>query len=138
MKAEKIDHVSFFVKDLDKAVKFFGELLETSFLEPFPIKSVDIMDTLAPLGIDLCTPLTPDGVSSKVMARRGEGLSMVSFKVPNFEEALAEMKARGIRQLVRDTIGAAEWATFDPRDTFGVMIELIAYKAYPMGMPPQP
>ena len=48
------------------------------------------------------------------------------------------MKSRGIRRLVRDKMGATEWATFDPRDTFGVMIELISYKAYSMGMSPQP
>lgn len=138
MKAERIDHVSIFVKDLDKAMRFFGELFETEFIEPFPIESIDIMDTIAPLGIDICAPLTPDGVSSKVLAHRGQGLSMISFKVPNLDEAVEEMKSRGIRQLVRDRTGAADWAMFDPRDTFGVMIELIEYKAFTMGMPPLP
>ena len=73
MKAERIDHVSIFVRDLDKAMKFFGELFETEFIEPFPIESIDIMDTIAPLGIDICAPLTPDGVSSRVLAHRGAG-----------------------------------------------------------------
>jgi len=133
MKVEKIDHVSITVRDLDKARKFFGELFETDFLEPWPIEAVDIMETIDPLGIDLAAPLTPDGVTAKVLARRGEGVTMLSFKVRDFKEAVAEMKARGIRQLFSGKLGRAQWAIFDPRDTFGVMIELIAYKVYPMG-----
>jgi len=133
MKVEKIDHVSITVKDLDKARKFFGELFETEFLEPWPIEAVDIVETLDPLGIDLCAPLKPDGLTAKVLAQRGEGITMMSFKVQNLEEAMAEMKSRGVRHLFSGTIGRAKWAIFDPRDAFGVMIELIEYGAYPMG-----
>jgi len=133
MKVEKIDHVSITVKDLDKAMKFFGELFETEFLKPWPVESVDILESIDPLGIDLAAPLTPDGLTAKVLAHRGEGVTMVSFKVPNLEEAVAEMKSHGVRQLFRGTLGKAKWAIFDPRDAFGVMIELIEYGAYPMG-----
>ena len=132
MKVEKIDHVSITVKDLNKARKLFSELFETDFLEPWPIESVDIMESIDPLGIDLCAPLKPDGLTAKVLAQRGEGITMMSFKVQNLGEAMAEMKAHGIRQLFSGTIGRANWAIFDPRDLFGVMIELIEYKAYPM------
>ena len=133
MKVEKIDHVSITVKDLDKARKFFGELFETEFLEPWPMEAVDIVETLDPLGIDLCAPLKPDGLTAKVLAQRGEGITMMSFKVQNLEEAMAEMKSRGVRQIFSGTIGRAKWAIFDPRDLFGVMIELIEYGVYPMG-----
>ncbi len=133
MKAQKIDHVSFMVRDLDKAKKFFGELFETDFLEPWTIESIDITETVDPIGIDIVAPLTPDGLTSKVLARRGEGVSMVSFKVPNLEEGMAEMKSRGIRLLWHGRLADAEYAIYDPRDTFGVMIEIIEYKSYPMG-----
>lgn len=133
MKAEKIDHVSFMIKDLDKAKKFFGELFETDFLEPWPIESIDILESVDPLGIDLVTPLTPDGLTQTVLARRGEGVSMVSFKVPNLKEGMAEMESRGVRLLWHGKLADAEYAIYDPRDTFGVMIEIIEYKSYPMG-----
>jgi methylmalonyl-CoA/ethylmalonyl-CoA epimerase len=130
MKAERIDHVAVFVKDLDKATKFFSELLETEFPEPWTTESFDIRETVGPLPfpLDLCEPMSADGPAGKVMEQRGEGVSMISFKVKNLEEAVAEMKARGIRQLIREPFGNAEYAVFHPKDTFGVMIELIEYK----------
>ena len=130
MKAERIDHVAIFVKDLDKAIKFFSELLGTQFPEPWETKAFNIRETVGPLPfpLDLCTPLTPDGEAARIIEHRGEGVTMISFKVPNLEEAVAEMKSRGIRQLVREKFGDAEYAVFHPQDTFGVMIELIEYK----------
>ena len=130
MKAERIDHISVFVKDLDKAIKFFSELLGTQFPEPWETKSFDIKETLGPLPfcLNLCTPLTPSGEAAKIMEQMGEGVSMISFKVPSLEEAVAEMKSRGIRMLVREPFGDAEYAVFHPQDTFGVMIELVEYK----------
>ena len=128
MKVERIDYVAIFVKDLDKAIEFFSELFETEFCEPFASEIADVTDAMAPLGIDLCTPLTPDGPASRLIARRGEGLSMISFKVSNLEEAVAEMKSRGIRLVYREKRGKAEYATFHPKDTFGAWIELVEYK----------
>jgi len=130
VKAERIDHIAVLVKDLDKATKFFSELLETSFPEPWITKAFDIRETVGPLAfpLDLCQPVSADGAAMKVIQQRGEGVSMISFKVKNLEEAVAEMKSRGIRQLVREQMGDAEYAVFHPKDTFGVMIELIEYE----------
>jgi len=128
MKVERLDVTTIYVKDLDKAMKFFSDLFETEFLEPWPT----MMDTRETVdrrwGINLATPLTPDGVSSKVMASKGEGLITTGFKVPNLDEAVAEMKSRGIKLVAREKIGAGEYACFHPSDTFGAMILLVEYK----------
>ena len=79
MKAERIDFVTFFVKDLDKAMKFFSELFETQFIAPYST-SVDTRETIDSLGINLTAPLTQDGLSAKIMATRGEGLATIVFK----------------------------------------------------------
>jgi len=127
MKVERIDFVTFFVKDLDKATKFFSELFETQFIEPYPT-AVDTQETLDCLGINLATPLTPDGPSAKVMATRGEGLFSVGFKVPDLDQAITEIESRGVRLVGREKIGSAEYAVFHPKDTFGAMLSVIEYK----------
>jgi len=122
MKAEKIDHVAILVKDLEKAGKLYADLFGTEFSGPNEIKNLDIRNLMSPLGIELVTPLTPDGVMARTLEQRGEGLTLLSFKVPNVAEAAVEMKARGIRQ-----IGGLETraAIFHPKDLCGVTVELI-------------
>lgn len=129
-KAERIDHIAIFVKDLDKAMQLFGEALGIEFPEPWENKNFDIKETIGPLPlcINLCTPLTPDGEAAKLIEHKGEGVSMISIKVPNLEEAVAAMKARGVRQIGNEKIGDAEMVTFHPKDTFGVMIEFTQYQ----------
>ena len=129
MKVERIDHISILVKDLDKAMKLFGEGLGIEFSQPWENKNFDIRETLGPLPlcINLCTPLTTDGEAARILEHKGEGVSMISFKVDNLEEAVAEMKSRGIRQIGGEKTKDAETATFHPKDTFGIMIELVQY-----------
>jgi len=127
MKVERIDFVTFFVKDLDKAAKFFSELFETQFIEPFST-TIDTRETLDPLGINIATPLTPDGPSAKIMAAKGEALASIGFKVADLDKAIAEIESRGVHLIGREKIGKADYAVFHPKDTFGVMLSLIEYK----------
>ena len=133
MKVEKIDHVGINVWDMEKAVKFFGELFGTEFgplivIEPNPM---DLRERMGPLGLDIAEPATPDGGAARILQHRGEGLNGLVIKVSNLEEAVAEMKSRAVREIwrVEHTSGAGTWKSvaFHPKDTFGVMIELTEY-----------
>lgn len=127
MKVDRLDFVTIFVKDLPEAMKFFSELFETEFTETWSTE-LDTRETIDSLGVNLVTPLTSDGVSAQAMAKRGEGLVSMGFKVPNLDQAIAELKSRGIRLLQREKIGAADTATFHPKDTYGAMLLLVEYK----------
>ncbi|MFC1943778.1 VOC family protein [Chloroflexota bacterium] len=123
MKVEKIDHVGIMVKDLEKAGRFFADLFEVEFTGPSENPGQDIRNMMSrPLGIELISPLTPDGPNARTLENRGEGLSLLSLKVQNLEEAVAEMKSKGIRQV--GAIGK-RIAIFHPKDTYGVMIDLV-------------
>ena len=124
MKIEKIDGVLIMVKDLEKAGKFFADLLDMEFRGPS--EGQDLRHLISrPTGIELVSPLTPDGSAAKTLRNRGEGLHCLSLKVPNLEEAIAEMKSKGIRHI--GTMGKTI-AIFHPKDTYGVMIDLIERK----------
>ncbi len=129
MKVEKIDHIAINVRELAKAEKFFGDLLGVKFSTPAVFKELDLRSSVDPLGIELVEPLTPDGPTATAIEHRGEGVSLVSFKVSNLQEAVTEMKARGIRQVGAVDRPKMKVAVFHPKDTYGVMIELVEYKA---------
>ncbi len=123
MKVEKIDHVGIMVKDLEEAGNFFADLFGIEFTGPHENPGQDIRNMInRHLGIELISPLTPDGPNAKTLEKRGEGLSLLSLKVSNLEEAVAEMKSKGVRQI--GAIGK-RIAIFHPRDTYGVMIDLV-------------
>ena len=122
MKAEKIDHVTITVRDLEGASKFFADLFGAEFTGPGENPGLDIRNLISSLGIELITPLTPDGPVARNLERRGEGLTQFALQVPNLEDAVAEMKSKGIRQ-VGET--GKNIAVFHPRDLYGVMITLI-------------
>ena len=133
MKVEKIDHIGINVWDMEKAVRFFSELFETEFgplvvIEPSPM---DLRERMGPLGLDIAEPATPDGDAARILRHRGEGLNGLVIKVSNLEEAVAEMKSRGVREIWRLEFkrGEETWKSvaFHPKDTFGVMVELTEY-----------
>jgi methylmalonyl-CoA epimerase len=128
MKVEKIDHVAIRVRDLGKATKFFSDLLGTEFSEIGESEELDIRSVMDPLGIEIVEPLTPDGVTARAIKQRGEGLVLISLKVSDLEEGLAETKAQGIEVVSRTEHSGRKLAVLHPRDTYGVMIELIEYR----------
>ncbi|EFK95376.1 protein containing Glyoxalase/bleomycin resistance protein/dioxygenase domain [sediment metagenome] len=127
MRVLGIDHVAIRVKDLDKARKFFEEVFETTFHELGDVPALDIRSMIDPLGLELVVPLFPNGPTSRVLEKHGEGMTVLSFKVANLDEAVSEMTAKGVRMTNRGWNGDLEGATFHPADTFGVLIELVQY-----------
>ena len=125
MKVTKFSHVAIMVKDVEEAKNFFSDLLGMEFGASSETKTADTKGAMSPLGIEVVAPLTPDGPVSKVLERRGEGLTMLALDVPNIEEAIADMEAKGIRMLGRADLPIGKTATFHPKDLHGVMIELI-------------
>ena len=129
MHVEKIDHVAINVRDLAKAEKFFADLLGAEFSSSAVFQELDLRSSINPLGIELVEPLTSDGPTAKAIEHRGEGVSLLSFKVSSVQETMAEMKSRGIRLVGMIDRPKMKAAIFHPKDTYGIMIEFIEYKS---------
>lgn len=128
MKVERINHIAIRVKDAKKAIKLFGDLFETDFtyFDDFP--ETGARSYIEPMGLEIVEPLTPDGLLANTIEKRGEGLTLITLKVQNLDQAVTEMKARGIRQIMKFERNNWRSVMFHTADTFGVMIELIEYK----------
>ena len=125
MKVEKIDHVHIAVRDLEAATKFFSETLGVPFSAIREYKAADVRITMSPQGIELIQPLSPDGAVARFIEKRGEGLHAITLKVPNLEEAIAELQSKGLKLVGRVESDTMKEAQFHPKDAYGVMIELI-------------
>lgn len=129
MKVEQIDHLGIYVKDLDKAAKFFRDVFGFEFSREFGAEGMDVREVVDTVGLDLLAAKTPDGTMARIIEHRGEGLASLSLKVPNLEEGIEEMKSKGIRVVHRGDHGdVSKWVTFHPKDLFGVFVELVEYE----------
>ncbi|MCE5256011.1 MAG: methylmalonyl-CoA epimerase, partial [Spirochaetaceae bacterium] len=81
--------------------------------------------------IELLESTDPEGPIGKFIAARGQGIQHLAFRVENIDEALAELKAKGVRLIdeqPRYGAGDARIAFLHPKSTGGVLIELCERK----------
>lgn len=128
MKIEKIDHIAIRVKNLAKARKLFTEAFGCEFNSLGESAQLDIKSIMDTNGIELVEPLLPDGATSKMIDKYGEGLTLLSLKVSDLDEAVEHMKKMGVRIIAREQKGNMRMAILHPKDVFGVQIELIEYR----------
>jgi methylmalonyl-CoA/ethylmalonyl-CoA epimerase len=130
MKVLKVDHIGVAVKSIDDAKKLYHDLLGLPHAGNETVQEQKVTTAFFPVGdteVELLESTAPDGPIAKYLEKRGEGVQHVAFRVDNIEEALAELKAKGV-QLIdekpRKGAGGAMIAFLHPKSTYGVLVEL--------------
>lgn len=130
MKVLKIDHIGIAVKSIDETKKLYHDLLGLVHAGNETVQEQKVTTAFFPVGdteVELLESTSPDGPIAKYLEKRGEGVQHIAFRVDNIEEALAELKAKGI-QLIdekpRKGAGGAQIAFLHPKSTHGVLVEL--------------
>ena len=130
MKVIKIDHLGIAVKSINEGKKFWGDLLGLWLEESEAMAEEKLITTFFPIGeseIELLESTDPEGPIGRFLEKRGEGIHHVAFRVENIEEALKELKEKGIR-LIDETPRAgargAKIVFLHPKSTNGVLVEL--------------
>ena len=125
-----LDHVAILVADLDAAVKLFRDVygLELAEIEEVPSEKVRVAIFGRGAGrIELVSPSGPDSPMQKALEKRGEGLHHLCLEVPDLEEAMAALRARGaplLDEKPRPGAGGARVAFVHPKGSRGVLVEL--------------
>ncbi len=130
MKIIKIDHLGIAVKSIDKGKNFWTDVLGLEFAGTETVEAQKVTTAFLPVGeseVELLESTAPDGPVAKYIEKKGEGVQHVAFRVENIEEALQELKDKGIR-LIDETprmgAGGARIAFLHPKATAGVLVEL--------------
>ena len=128
MKVERLDHVHIYVQNLEQATELFSRVLSTTWSDIMvDDRLFDTRSSLSPLGVELIEGTSPESPVSRAIAKRGEGVFALSFKVDDLEMAVKELEAKGLRCVGRMNAGRLKEAQFHPKDSHGVMIELCEY-----------
>ena len=130
MKIVKIDHLGIAVNSIDQGRSFWTDVLGLPYEGSETVAEQKVTTAFFPVGeseVELLESTAPDGPVAKFIEKRGQGFQHVAFRVENIDEALAELKAKGIR-LIDETprigAGGAKIAFLHPKDTNGVLVEL--------------
>lgn len=130
----KIDHIGIAVNDLDEAVKLYKDVLGLELHGVEVVEEQKVKVAFLPVGgseIELLESTSPEGPIAKFIESKGQGIQHIAFQVDDIEEALEEMKAKGMRLIdekPRYGAGGAKIAFLHPKSTGGVLIELCERK----------
>lgn len=130
MKVLQIDHLGIAVNSVDEGRKFWSDILGLDFNGSETVSEQKVTTAFFPVGeseVELLESTAPDGPIAKYIEKKGTGIQHVAFRVENIEEALAELKEKGVQlidQKPRIGAGGAKIAFLHPRATGGVLVEL--------------
>jgi len=124
-----VDHVGLLVRDLDAALVRYAQITAG---RPQDLGVDDVLDCRwarieLPEGppLELVSPRSDDSIYTRDLARRGEGLHHVSFRVSSLEDERARLTDSGI-EVVGINPDHAGWQEMfvHPRSSHGALIHL--------------
>lgn len=127
---EKIDHIGIAVASLDEALKFYRDQLGLDFKGTEVVNEQKVKVAFFPVGeskLELLESTDPDGPVGKFIAKKGEGIHHLSFRVSNIEAKLQQLQESGVSLIdekPRFGAGGAKIAFLHPKSTGGILIEL--------------
>jgi methylmalonyl-CoA/ethylmalonyl-CoA epimerase len=130
MKVLKVDHIGIAVNSIDEAKKLYCDLLGLDHAGNETVAEQKVTTAFFPVGdteVELLESTAPDGPVAKYIEKKGEGVQHIAFRVDNIEEALAELKAKGVKLIdekPRIGAGGGKIAFLHPKSTYGVLVEL--------------
>jgi len=139
MRVEGILKVGVAVRDIDRAVSFYSDALGLVPSEIVEYEPYGMRYCMLPLGetsfLELMEPTTPDGPIGKFIGSHGEGLQHLSLRVADMDNAIIELKEKGLRFVqdspVREHVagfGAARFIFIQPQSTRGVLLQLAEFE----------
>jgi methylmalonyl-CoA/ethylmalonyl-CoA epimerase len=130
MKILKIDHLGIAVNSIDGGKKFWTDVLGLEFEGAETVEAQKVTTAFFPVGeseVELLESTSPDGPVAKFIEKRGQGFQHVAFRVENIDDALAELKEKGVQLIDKEPrigAGGAKIAFLHPKATGGVLVEL--------------
>jgi methylmalonyl-CoA epimerase len=131
----KITHIGIAVGSLEKRLAFWAQALGMELAGIESVASEKVKVAMLPAGqsrIELLEALSDDSAVAKHLARRGEGIHHLALEVVDIEEAVERLERMGVAPIGEAPRAGAEGkriAFLHPRDTGGVLVELVEAEA---------
>ncbi|HUJ90778.1 MAG TPA: VOC family protein [Syntrophorhabdales bacterium] len=131
MKIERIDHICFAVKDLERTKKIYGENFGLAPTVEYVAESEYIKVAryyIGEVAVEFMESTSPEGEVAKFIKKSGEGVFLISYKVDDLDAALNELKAKGQRLIDKEPralFGNRYAFVHKPNELCGVLTELL-------------
>ena len=126
-----IDHICIAVRDLAAARKIYEERLGLGPVHEYVAESEKIRVAryyVGEVALELMESTSPDGDVARFIEKKGEGVFLISYRVPDVMAALDEYHQRGektIDQRPRELMGNRYAFIHPPKEMAGVLTEII-------------
>lgn len=130
----KIEHLGIAVKELSASISLFEKLLNSRCYKTERVESENVETAFFRVGdtkIELVGAIASPNAIEKFIEKKGEGLHHVAFQVEDLEKEIARLKDEGFRFVSSEPKDGADnkrVCFLHPKDTNGVLIELVADK----------
>jgi methylmalonyl-CoA/ethylmalonyl-CoA epimerase len=141
MKIKRIEHVGVIVRNLEASRRLWEDCfgirlgsVEESATRPQRLALYPVGESM----VELIAGTTPDSKHARMIAEGKGGLNHICFEVEDIDEALAELKAKGVPlldQVPRIGHAGCRIAFIDPAATENCLIELAELPAEPVHHP---
>ena len=127
---QKIEHIGIAVKSLAESVPLFEKLLNCQCYKKEMVESEKVNTAFFLKGeskIELLESIAADGIITKFIEKKGEGIHHIAFEVSNIEQEMERMKRQGFSLLnEKPKMGADNKLVcfLNPKTTNGILIEL--------------
>ena len=134
MKILGIDHIGVAAKSIDQVAPFWNNVLGLPVRARETVEEQQVTTLFLPVGeieIEVLESTAPGSAVAKFIESRGEGVQHLALRVENIDEALKELKSKGIRltdEMPRTGAGGSRITFIHPKSTGGVLVELVERK----------
>ena len=131
MQLTEIDHVAIAVNDLEAAIAWYGETFGATVEHREVVDSDGVEEALLAVAdsyVQLLTPTTDDSPVAKYLAKKGEGLHHIGYRVDDCAAAVQSVIDSGGRMIdeaPRPGSRGTTVAFVHPKTSFGTLIELV-------------
>lgn len=126
-----VDHIGIAVRDLEGAVEHYRSAFEIEPVHRETVEDQGVEEVLFKVGtsyIQLLSATGPDTPVGKFLAKRGEGVHHIGYRVADIEEVLAQLKSQGlplVDEKPRPGSRGTTVAFAHPKGFGGVLVELV-------------
>jgi methylmalonyl-CoA/ethylmalonyl-CoA epimerase len=126
----KIEHLGIAVKELQKSIPLFEQLLNTPCYKTEEVASEGVQTAffqVAESKIELLEATKPESPIAKFIEKKGEGIHHIAFEVENIEAEMKRLSALGLELLNAEPKRGADnkmICFLHPKSTNGMLVEL--------------
>ena len=127
---KKINHIGIAVNSIAEAVKMYTDVLGLKVQDVEVVEDQKVKTAIIPVGeskIELLESTDPEGIISKYIEKRGEGLHHLALEVSNIDDALEMLTKQGvplIDEKPRNGVENTRIAFLHPKGT-KILLELV-------------